>query len=129
MRDGEHYARLLRAFHGGLIAGPDVYVFCGQLLRKLSKGSGHVRKSGVKHEFLVAGNSVTFQRLLGLGPVVYHELYVTHGCPYGKLGWLTISEISRAQRQYPGSNLRGERPSTKNLVGTTKKSTEAKSFA
>src|SRR5467141_406307 len=79
MGDSEHYGRLLRAFHRGLIAGPDVYVFCGQLPRKLSKGSGHVRQSGVKHEFLVAGNSVTFQRLLGLGPVVYHELYVTHG--------------------------------------------------
>ena len=79
MGDRKHYACLLRTLHRRLIASPDVYVFCGQPPCKLSKGSGHVRESGVKDEFFVAGNSVTFQRFLGLGPVVHHELYVTHG--------------------------------------------------
>jgi hypothetical protein len=60
---------LFCSFYGGLIASPDVYVFHGQLPRKLSKGSRHIRESGMEREFLVAGNSLTFQGLLGLGPI------------------------------------------------------------
>src|SRR4029077_7390166 len=83
MGNCKHDARVLRTFDGSLIAGPDVYVLRGPLLHKLGKCSGHVWKSGVKDNLLVAGKSLAFQRLLGLRSVVDHELYVSHSAGSG----------------------------------------------